>query len=111
MISRPFCYSSEAEVDQTMTVAHVTENKVSLNEENSERVRDQFLALADEPSQTRLLLDFHNVHYASGVALGILIAFTKKVLAAGRCLSLCDRIPPIYETLAVAAATLRHVGS
>jgi anti-anti-sigma factor len=110
MVSRPFCSHPEAEVDEAVTVVHFTGGKVLLNEESCERVRDQLLALADEPSQTQLLLDFHNVQYLSGLALGILVDLHRKLLTAGRRLSLCNPIPQVYETLAVAGLNkLLHI--
>jgi anti-anti-sigma factor len=83
------------------TVVHFTGCKVSLDEETLDRIHDQLLALAEEPSALDLLLDFGNVVYLSSTMLGTLVGLHKKLLARGRHLIVGNLSPQVHEVFAV----------
>jgi anti-sigma B factor antagonist len=83
------------------TVVWLTGRKVSLDEEALDRIHDQLLALADEPIESDLLLDFGNVEYVTSTALGTLVSLHKKLLARGRHMTVGNLSPPVYEVFAV----------
>jgi anti-anti-sigma factor len=84
-----------------VTVVHFTGCKVSLDEETLHHIHDQLLAVADEPSESELLLDFGNVEYVSGTVLGTLVSLYKKLQAGGRHMVVGNLSPQVYEALAV----------
>jgi anti-anti-sigma factor len=84
-----------------VTVVHFTGGKVSLDEETLARILDQLLALADEPSESDLLLDFGNIEYLSSTALATLVSLHKKLLAGGRHMTVGNLSPQVYEVFAV----------
>jgi len=84
-----------------VTVVHFTGCNVSLDEETLDRIRDQLLALADEPSESHLLLDFGNVDYLTSTALDTLVSLHKKLLARGRHMTVGNLSPQVYEVFAV----------
>jgi anti-anti-sigma regulatory factor len=75
---------NEEAVDE-LTVVHFTGTRVTLDEKTLRSVRDQLLAVADEPSRSALVLDFSNVHSISGM---LLVTLRKKLLATGRRLAI-----------------------
>jgi anti-sigma B factor antagonist len=83
-----------------VTVVHFTGCNVALDEETLDRIRDQLLALADGPSASDLLLDFGNVEYLTSSALGTLLCLHKKLLAAGRHLTVGNLSPQVRELFA-----------
>jgi anti-anti-sigma factor len=85
-----------------VTVAHFTGCKVSLNEETLDGIHDQLLALADEPGESELVLDFGNVDYVSCTVLGILVSLHKKLLARGRHMTVGNLSPQVHEVFGVA---------
>jgi anti-anti-sigma factor len=84
-----------------VTVVHFTGCKVSLDEETLDRIHGQLLALADEPSESDLLLNFGNVEYLSSTALGALVRLHKKLLAGGRHMTVGNLSPQVHEVFAV----------
>src|SRR5262249_48953353 len=84
-----------------VTVVHFTGCKVSLDEETLDRIHNQLLALADEPSESDLLLDFGNVEYLSSTALGTLVRLHKKLLTGGRHMTVDNLSPQVHEVFAV----------
>jgi anti-anti-sigma factor len=84
-----------------VTVVHFTGSQVSLDEETLRRTHDQLLALADEPSESDLLLDFANVEYLTSTALGMLVSLRKKLLARGRRLTVGNLSPQLHEVFTV----------
>src|SRR5215469_1209719 len=101
-------------VSRDVTMVWLTGRKVSLDEEALDRIHDQLLALADEPSKSDLLLDFGNVEYLTSTALGALVSLHKKLLAKGRHLTVGNLSPQVYEVFAVTSLdkflNLRLVG-
>ena len=87
--------------DDEVTVIYFSGSKVSLDEDTSERVCAPLFALAEETSGAPLLLDFGNVDYVTSMALGTLVTLHKKLLAAGRHLTIQNLSPPVYEVFAV----------
>src|SRR6516225_6708288 len=88
-------------VSGDVIAVHFTGCKVSLDEEALDRIHDQLLALADEPSESDLLLDFGNVDYLTSSALGTLVSLHKKLLARGRHMTVGNLSPQVYEVFAV----------
>jgi anti-anti-sigma factor len=84
-----------------LTVVHFTGRKTSLDEETHHRIRDQLLALAEEPGEADLHLDFGNVGYVSSTALGTLVTLHKKLAARGRHLTVRNLSPQVHEVFAV----------
>jgi anti-sigma B factor antagonist len=82
-------------------VVHFTGGKVSLDEEALYDIRDQLLALANEPTNSDLLLDFGNVRYLTSTTLGTLVSLHKKLRARGRLLTISNLTPQVYEVFAV----------
>jgi anti-anti-sigma factor len=84
-----------------VTVVHFTGHKASLNEKAIDCIRDQLLALADEPGESELILDFGNVEYVSSKVLGPLVRLRQRLLAKGRSMTVGNLSPQIYELFAV----------
>jgi anti-anti-sigma factor len=91
----------KVETAREVTVVHFTGCKVSLDEETLYRIQDELLALADEPSESDLLLDFGNVDYLTSTALGTLVGLKKKLLATGRHLTVGNLNPQVHEVFTV----------
>src|SRR6516164_5306260 len=88
-------------VSGDVMVVHFTGCKVWLDEETLEPIHDQLLTLADEPSESDLLLDFGNVKYLTSRALGTLVSLHKKLLAGGRHMTVGNLSPQVHELFAV----------
>jgi anti-sigma B factor antagonist len=101
MASQPLRPPSKEEAANEVTVVHFTGGKVSLDEKTLPYVRDQLDALTEEPGHSRLVLDFGNVVYVAGRALGMLVGLHKKLLGAGRRLTVRNLHPQIYEVFVV----------
>jgi anti-anti-sigma factor len=84
-----------------VTVAHFTGCKVSLDEETVHRIHDQLFALADEPSESELLLDFGNVAYISSSALDALVRLRKTLLAKGRNMTVGNLRSQVHEVFVI----------
>jgi anti-sigma B factor antagonist len=84
-----------------VTVVHFTGHKVSLDEETLSCIKGQLYALADERTESDLLLDCGNVEYLSSMALGTLISLHKKMLARGRQMTVVNLCPQVHEIFAV----------
>jgi anti-sigma B factor antagonist len=83
------------------TVVHFTGRKVSLDEETVQRIYDQLLGLADEPTESHLFLDFQNVGYLTSTALDALVSLHKRLLSKGRRMTVGNLDPQVYEVFAV----------
>jgi anti-sigma B factor antagonist len=88
-------------VSRDVTVVCLAGRKISLDEEALNRIHDQLFALADEPSESDLLLDFGNIEYLTSTALGTLVSLHKKLLARGRHMTVGNLSPQVYEVFAV----------
>jgi anti-sigma B factor antagonist len=82
-------------------VVHLTGHKVSLDEETLYRIHDQLLALADEPSESGVLLDFGNVEYLTSTALSTLVGLHKKLATRGRHLTIGNLSAQVHEFFTV----------
>jgi anti-anti-sigma factor len=82
-------------------VVHFTGRNVSLDEATLYHIHDQLLALVDEPSELDVLLDFSNVEFLTGMALGTLVSLHKKLLARRRHLTVGNVSPQVHEVFAV----------
>jgi anti-anti-sigma factor len=82
-------------------VVHFAGCKVSLDEESLHRIHDQLLALADEPTESELLLDFGNVEYVSSTVLDTLVSLHKKLVARGRHMIVGNLSPQVHEVFGV----------
>jgi anti-anti-sigma factor len=85
-----------------MTVVHFTGCNVSLDNEALVRIRDQLLALTDEPCASDLVLDFGNVEYVAGAVLGTVVDLQRKLLASGRQLTVANLSPRVHEVFTAA---------
>jgi anti-anti-sigma factor len=90
-----------AAVDAASTMVRFTGSKVCLDQETVDEIRHQLLALADTPGAPELILDFANVDYVAGLALGTLITLHKRLAAADRRLTLCNLRPLVREVFAI----------
>jgi anti-sigma B factor antagonist len=88
-------------VSGDVTVVRFTGCTVSLNEEAVDRIREELLALVDEPSESDLLLDLGNVEYLTSTALGTLVSLHKKMCARGRHLTVANLSPLVREIFTV----------
>jgi anti-anti-sigma factor len=84
-----------------VTVIHFTGHRVSLDEETLYAIRDELFALAEEPSESDLVLDFGNVEYVASTALDTLVSLHKNLLARGRRLTIGNLMPQVHEVFAV----------
>jgi anti-sigma B factor antagonist len=91
----------KGDTTRDVTVVHFTGRNVSLNEETIHYMHDALFALADEPSESDLLLDFGNVDCLTSLALGALVSLHKKLLARGRHLTIDNMKPRVHEVFAV----------
>jgi anti-anti-sigma factor len=91
----------EEAAGEGVTVIRFTGGTVSLNEETTDRIRDQLLSVAGEPGPPCLLLDFGNVDYVSSLGLGLLIALHKQLRSAGRRLSIGNLSEQVQEVFVV----------
>src|SRR5262249_1898640 len=82
-------------------VVHFTGTKLSLDEETLQHVRDPLLALAEEPSEADVLLDFGNVEYVSSALLDTLVRLHKRLLAVDRQLSVGNLDPQVFGVFAI----------
>jgi anti-sigma B factor antagonist len=84
-----------------LIVVYFAGYRAQLDEEVLDHIDGQLLALADEPSDSDLLLDFGNVEYVSSRALGTLVSLHKRLLARSRHLTVGNLRPDVYEVFAV----------
>ena len=89
------------EFDGDTTVVCIAGGNVFLDELEVEGMRDQLNGHADEPGGSRLLLEVTNVQHVSSLALGTLITLHKKLVAAGRQLSICNLSPQVLEVFTI----------
>jgi anti-anti-sigma factor len=90
-----------AGTDEPITVVGFAGAKVSLDGEVIQSLRAQLDAIAAERGQALLLLDFGNVRYVSGMALGALVTLYKNLRATGRRLALDNVRPLVHEVFAI----------
>jgi anti-anti-sigma factor len=84
-----------------VTVVHFTGRRVSLDEQTLFAIHDELLALAEEASESDLLLDFGNVEYVASSALDTLVSLHKKLLARGRRLTIGNLTPQVHEVFSI----------
>jgi anti-anti-sigma factor len=82
-------------------VIHFTGRKVSLDEDTLYRIREQLLALADEPDESDLILDFRNIAYLTSSTLGTLVNLQRKLHARGRQLIIGNLSPQVHHVFAI----------
>jgi anti-anti-sigma factor len=82
-------------------VVHFTGDGVRLDEATLRHVHDPLLALADEPGEPDLLLDFGNVVFLTSTALMTLVSLRKKLLTRGRRLTVAHLCPQVHEVFTV----------
>ena len=84
-----------------MTVVYFAGCKDLLGEQTFQRALSQLRALANEPIESELVLDFGNVEYVSGLALGMLVSLHKRLHAGGRLLTIRNLRPHVHEVFTV----------
>ena len=97
-LKRPLMYEG---VSGGVTVIRFTGCKVALDDEALDHIHDELLALADQPRESDLVLDFGNVEYLSSTALGTLVCLHKKLLARGRHLTIGNLSRQVHEVFSV----------
>ncbi len=102
MILRLERASVETDTADRLIVIHFTGCNGSLDEEKLERLQDEIFTLAEEQGESDLFLDFGNVEYLSSNALGTLVRLHKKLLAAGRRLTVGNLQARVREIFTVA---------
>jgi anti-anti-sigma factor len=90
-----------AAAEEAITVVGFAGAEISLDGEVIESLRAQLGAIASEPGQAHLLLDFRNVRYISGMALATLVTLYKNLRATGRRLALDNVRPLVHEVFAI----------
>ena len=85
--------------DEAAVVCFLAE-KVALNESTTNRFAHQLTKVTKKLEQPRLILDFGNVEYISRLALGALLHLNKCLLAHGKCLTIDNLCPRVFETFA-----------
>jgi anti-sigma B factor antagonist len=81
-------------------VVHFTGCKVSLDEELLYCIRDQLVAMVNEPSTSDVVFDFGNVEYLTSMALAMLVSLRKKLCARGRHMTVANLSPQVHEIFA-----------
>jgi anti-anti-sigma factor len=84
-----------------VTVVHFAGRKVSLDEGSIGVIRDRMFALADEPSESDVFLDFGNVEFLTSTALGTLVSLHKKLFSQGRNLTVGNVSPYLHQVFAI----------
>jgi anti-sigma B factor antagonist len=97
-LSRPL---PTEEMGSTVTVVHFAGSNLFLDGETFQRIHDRLVGIALAPGHTHLLLDFGNVEYISSAAIGTLVVLRRKLLAAGRHLTLRNTRPAVHEVFTV----------
>jgi anti-sigma B factor antagonist len=92
---------AKGDASRDVVVIHFTGRNVFLDEETACRIRDELLALAEEPGDADLFLDFANVEYLTSTTLGALISLQKKLRVRGRRLTVGNVSPQVQEVFAV----------
>jgi anti-anti-sigma factor len=82
-------------------VVQFTGRTVLLDEVSLHDLHDSLLALAEEPSEWDLLLDFGNVECLTSTALGTLVSLHKRLLAKRRRMTVDNVSPQVHEIFAV----------
>jgi anti-anti-sigma factor len=79
-------------------VAHLV-HCTALDEQSTPAIEEQLLGLAGELGSGHLLLDLSGIHYASSIALGMMITVRQKLRTAGGRLTLTGVADEIYDVL------------
>jgi anti-anti-sigma factor len=87
-------------VARDVVVVHLGGQKAPPHEGILDRIHDQLLALADESSQSNLLLDFGDLECVSSQILGTLVGLHERLLARGRRLSFANLSRQVHEVFA-----------
>ena len=78
-------------------VVHFTGCTLSFDEEGLDYINEQLFALADEPTESNVLLDFGDVDYLAVAAFGTLVGLNTELLARGRHLTVGGVSPQVHE--------------
>jgi anti-sigma B factor antagonist len=84
-----------------LTAVYFAGCRVALDEVAISRIRDQLLALADEPGESDVFLDLGNVEYLTSTALGTLVNLHKRLRARGRHMIVGNLSPQVHEVFTV----------
>jgi anti-sigma B factor antagonist len=68
-----------------------------LDQSNVQQLGEEFDELIDKFKLTKIVINFHNIHYMSSAVMGKLVSLHKKLKGAGGKLRLCNILPNIYE--------------
>ncbi len=90
----------EVEEIGDVTVVTFIDRKI-LDEQNIQIIGEQLFSLVDDDQRRKILLNFGNVEYLSGNALGKLLTLNKKLQTAQGKLILCNIDPQIHEVFEI----------
>jgi len=68
-----------------------------LDQSNVQQLGEELDEVVDKHKLTKIVINFHNIHYMSSAVMGKLVSLHKKVKGAGGQLKLCNILPNIYE--------------
>src|SRR5262249_12929789 len=78
-----------------------TSDSVSLHTTAAIELADRLSAITERLEQPRLILDFENVDFISSSALGTLVSLHERLVAKGKCLTIDNLCPNVYEVFKV----------
>jgi anti-sigma B factor antagonist len=93
--------SVEGRLSGDEIVVHLTGRDVALDYETAYRLADRLLALADDVGESDMFLDWGNVAYLTCAALTAVVRLHRKLLAAGRHLTVGNLQPQVHEVFAI----------
>jgi len=76
-------------------------DSVSLHTTAAVELADRLSASIERMEQPRLILDFENVDFVSSSALGTLVSLHERLVAKGKCLTIDNLCPNVYEVFTV----------
>jgi anti-anti-sigma factor len=91
----------QVETQDEAAVVCFLADKVSLNESTTIRFADHLSTITKKLEQPRLILDFGNVEYISRLAIGTLLDLNKCLMTNGKCLTIDNLCPNVYEAFAI----------
>jgi len=68
-----------------------------LDQSNVQQLGEELDEVVDKHKLSKIVINFHNIHYMSSAVMGKLVSLHKKVKGAGGQLKLCNILPNIYE--------------
>jgi len=93
---------SRLRIQKDGDVAHIGfVDRNILDEGNIQQIGDEILALIEQETNPKILIDFENVDHLSSAALGTLITINTKIRAKDGQLRLANIAPQIHEVFVI----------